>query len=219
MGNISFLLSPTSHLIRNFKGSALIVPEGRGFGREFYVTIPCKTPKLAFIFVLHKFFSTISHDVKVGQNTVIGCEGFGHEPDCFGVYTRFPHFGKIRIDSGVEIGCNVIICKGSLPGKDTVISENVRIWHGVNVGHNCYIGKRSVILNNSTLCGSVTIGDDVWVSPGVTIMNKITIGNNSIIGIGSVVTKDVPENDVVAGNPAKRIGSRDEYSHIMRSRR
>ena len=49
----------------------------------------------------------------------------------------------------------------------------------------------------------VIIGDDVWIGSDVTILPGVKIGNHSIIGACSVVTKDVPEYAIVAGNPAK----------------
>ncbi|PAD37807.1 hypothetical protein CHH53_14325 [Terribacillus sp. 7520-G] len=51
----------------------------------------------------------------------------------------------------------------------------------------------------------VTIGNDVWISGSCTILACVTIGENSIVAAGSVVTKDVPANTIVAGNPAKHI--------------
>ena len=51
------------------------------------------------------------------------------------------------------------------------------------------------------------VGDNVWIGSNATIM-PVTIGDNSIIGAGAVVTKDVPENSVVVGNPAKIIKKR-----------
>ena len=55
----------------------------------------------------------------------------------------------------------------------------------------------------------VTIKDDVWIGARVTILPGITIGRGSIVGAGSVVTKDVPSFSIVAGNPARIIGSRN----------
>ena len=53
--------------------------------------------------------------------------------------------------------------------------------------------------------GPVIISDNVWVGEGVVILPDVSIGKNAIIGANTVVTKDVPDNAVVAGNPAKLI--------------
>lgn len=51
----------------------------------------------------------------------------------------------------------------------------------------------------------ITIGNDVWFGGGVTVLPGVTIGNNVVIGAGSVVTKDIPDNMIAAGNPCKVI--------------
>lgn len=66
--------------------------------------------------------------------------------------------------------------------------------------------------------GKVAIGDRCFIGANVTILPAVTIGEKSIIGAGSVVTKKVPENEVWAGNPAKRICTVDEYLTKIRSK-
>ncbi|ULA68945.1 MAG: Acetyltransferase [Nitrospira sp.] len=56
--------------------------------------------------------------------------------------------------------------------------------------------------------GDVVIGNNVWIGGRVTILKGVTIGDNAVIGAGSVVTKDVPRNGIVAGNPARIIKTR-----------
>ena len=87
----------------------------------------------------------------------------------------------------------------------------------VTIGDNCFIGPNVSIY---TACHStdpvernsrkewaepVTIGDNVWIGGSVTILPGVTIGNNTTIGAGSVVTKDIPDNVVAAGNPCRVI--------------
>ncbi len=62
-----------------------------------------------------------------------------------------------------------------------------------------------------TRIGLVTIGDDVFIGAGAIVMPGVTVGKGSIVGAHSVVTKDVPAYSVVAGNPARIIGSSSEY--------
>ena len=69
--------------------------------------------------------------------------------------------------------------------------------------NNTSIGNK--IDNYGVVSGSPIIGDNVEIGVNVSIIGNISIGKNSIIGAGSVVVKDIPENSVVAGNPAKII--------------
>jgi UDP-3-O-[3-hydroxymyristoyl] glucosamine N-acyltransferase len=204
----------------NFSGSLIIIPEN---GFLTLKSLPCKHPRLAFIKVCQKFFNqnrflsdiTLGKNSYIGQNCSIGVEGFGHGKDEFGIWQRFPHFGKIIIGDNVEIGSNVVINRGVL--SNTIIGDNVRIWHSANIGHNSIICDNAVILNGAILCGSVRVGKGAWISPGAIIKNKIQIGYNSQVGLGAVVVKDVPHSTIVAGNPARVIGKVDENTYNMRS--
>lgn len=60
-------------------------------------------------------------------------------------------------------------------------------------------------IRNTTYPSPVTIGENVWIGSNATILPGVMIGNNSVVAAGAVVTKDVPENTVVAGVPAKVI--------------
>ncbi len=88
--------------------------------------------------------------------------------------------------------------------------------HGLNgiiVTQYAKIGKRCKIYHQVTIGSkedkyAPIIGDNVTIYPHTIIIGKVKIGNNAVIGAGAVVTKDVPENAVVAGNPAKVIKMR-----------
>lgn len=90
--------------------------------------------------------------------------------------------------------------------------------HGLNgiiVNQYSKIGKNATIYHQVTIGSSDTktapiIGDNITIYPGAKIIGNIKIGDNVIIGIGSVVLKDVPNNAIVAGVPAKIIRMRDE---------
>lgn len=107
-------------------------------------------------------------------------------------------------------------------GDGSVLSHLLTISAGerVTIGKNCLVGERTFITDNNghpippnrrrekvrpEEIKPVTIGDGVWIAHNVFIGPGVTIGNNSIIGFNSVVVKDIPENCIAAGVPAKVI--------------
>ena len=104
----------------------------------------------------------------------------------------------IEIPAGCKIGGGVIIDHG----QALVINRNVQI------GKNCRLRNSTTIgikMGKDGNYNSPIIGDDVDIGANVIIIGEIRIGNNVIIGAGSVVTKNIPNNSVVVGNPARVI--------------
>lgn len=110
-------------------------------------------------------------------------------------------------------------------GKNITVGKNVFInacchfqdQGGITLGDNCLVGHNVVFatLNHgfapeerqSMLPAPIVVGRNVWIGSNSTILRGVTIGDNSIIAAGSVVTKDVPANAIVAGVPARFIRS------------
>jgi UDP-3-O-[3-hydroxymyristoyl] glucosamine N-acyltransferase len=145
----------------------------------------------------------IGKNTIIRANSVIGAQGFGFEKLPNGEYIRFPHLGAVVIGNNVEIGALNSICIGAL--GNTVIADGVKTDNLVHIAHNCIIGKNSIITACAELSGGVELGEGVWLGPNCSTMQKIKIGNNSLVGLGATVTKDVTENVIVAGSPAKII--------------
>lgn len=149
----------------------------------------------------------IRSGVRVGKNcmirssSVIGAEGFGFEKNNDGYNLRFTHLGGVVVGDNVEIGSINSIVRGAL--SDTIISDNVVTDNLVHIAHNCSIGKNTIITACAELSGSVTIGENCWLGPNCSIKQKILVGANALVGIGAVVTKNVVQDSVVAGNPAR----------------
>lgn len=143
----------------------------------------------------------IGNNCIIRANTVIGAQGFGFEKSSDGSWVRFPHLGGVVIGDNVEIGALNSVCIGAL--NDTVISDGVKTDNLVHIAHNCVIGKNSILTACTELSGGVVLGEEVWMGPNSSTKQKITIADRATVGLGTVVTKNVAEDKVVAGVPAK----------------
>jgi maltose O-acetyltransferase len=115
----------------------------------------------------------------------------------------------------IKLGKNVLINYGCvlLDTGEIRIGDNVLIGPGVKIvtaKHSLNADERR---DWSVSCSPVRMEEDVWVGAGAVILPGVTIGARSVIGAGSVVTKDVPPDVVVGGNPAKVIRSLYHFSH------
>lgn len=115
----------------------------------------------------------------------------------------------INIDRNVSFGYNIKIGHNSGIGKNSYIQDNVTIGDNVLCGPEVLIytvnhtySKKNLIINSGIDSKKVVIGNNVWIGTRVIILPGCHIGDNVIIGAGAVVTKDVPNNVLVAGNPA-----------------
>jgi len=130
-------------------------------------------------------------------------------------------FKYCGVDVKIENSCNILGANGFSIGDNSSLSCNTTVFatFGVTIGKNCLISSNCGISSYNHITNSldrmsdtdldvnyskpVIVKDNVWVGMNTCILPGVTIGNNAIIGSGSVVTKNVPENQIWAGNPAK----------------
>lgn len=112
---------------------------------------------------------------------------------------HFVYGDHIHIGSGVFTNFNLVI----LDDLDVYIGDDVKIGPNVTItttGHPVHPELRK---NGAQFSFPVAIKDNVWIGSNAVILPGITVGKNSVIGAGSIVTKDIPENVVAAGNPCR----------------
>lgn len=144
----------------------------------------------------------IGSNSNVKSGAVLGGEGFGYERDKNGNLFSFPQIGNLIIGDNVEIGSNTTIDRGAL--SDTIIGDYTKINNLCHIAHNNKIGSNVVITGCVNISGSNIIEDNVWIAPNTSILGWLSIGKGAKIGMGSVVTKNIPANEVWFGNPARK---------------
>jgi len=110
-------------------------------------------------------------------------------------------------NASVSEGCQILahssVCARTSLGSTTIINTSA------TVDHDCVIGKGVHITTGAKLSGGVEVGDFSFIGAGAVIIPKIKIGEKTILGAGSVVTRDIPDNVVAYGNPARIIRDND----------
>jgi len=149
-------------------------------------------------------FCVIGPDVKLGIGVKL---------------SKFINLYGCEIGDNVKIGAFVEIQKNATVGKNCKVSSHSFICEGVIIEENVFIGHSVTFINDSypraTTPDGQLQGEQDWkveqtlvkkgasIGSGSTVLSKVVIGENAIVGAGSVVTKDVPANAIVAGNPAR----------------
>jgi acetyltransferase-like isoleucine patch superfamily enzyme len=153
-------------------------------------------------------FRCIAADVKLGKDVKLA---------------QFVNLYGCEIGDETKIGAFVEIQKNARVGMRCKISSHTFVCEGVTIEDNVFVGHNVAFINDS-FPRATTSGGDLqtekdWkvettlvkkgasIGSGTTILAKVIIGENAMVGAGSVVTKDVPANTVVAGNPARVLRS------------
>ena len=160
-------------------------------------------------------FCVIGPDVKLGLGVKL---------------SKFINLYGCEVGPNTKIGAFVEIQKNAKVGSNCKISSHTFICEGVTIEDNVFIGHSVTFTNDSYPRATAADGqlqtEKDWkvettlvrkgasVGSGATILSHVVIGENAMVGAGSVVTKDVPANAVVAGNPARLLRYEPEESRI-----
>ncbi len=160
-------------------------------------------------------FLCIADDVVLGQGVKL---------------SKFINLYGCSVGDNTKIGAFVEIQKNAHIGKNCKVSSHTFICEGVVIEDDVFVGHGVTFINDTypratTEGGALQTEADWKVEPtlvkrgasigsGSTILANVTIGEKALVGAGSVVTKDVPPNTTVAGNPARPIRGRCSHLHI-----
>ncbi len=149
-------------------------------------------------------YHCIAPDVQLGKNVKL---------------SKFINLYGCQVGDHTKIGAFVEIQKNARIGKNCKISSHSFVCEGVTIEDNVFVGHGVTFINDAypraaTPQGELQTEKDWKVEPtlvkrgasigsGVTVLSNLIIGENALVGAGSVVTHDVPDNAIVAGNPAK----------------
>jgi sugar O-acyltransferase (sialic acid O-acetyltransferase NeuD family) len=110
------------------------------------------------------------------------------------------------IDPSADIGeSGIMIAAGVCINPLAVIHEGAICNTASVIEHECVLGAYSHVGPGAVICGNVIIGEGSFVGAGAIIRQNITIGKNAMIGMGAVVVKNVADNEVVVGNPSRKL--------------
>ena len=162
-------------------------------------------------------FCAIASDVKLGQGVKL---------------SRFINLYGCQIGDETKIGAFVEIQKNASVGRRCKISSHTFICEGVIIEDNVFVGHGVTFVNDSYPRATAPDGNlqtqSDWtvektlvkrgasIGSGATILSNVVIGENALVGAGSVVTRDVPANTIVAGNPAKILRSIDSIESVSK---
>ncbi|MGD0884050.1 MAG: acyltransferase [Thermodesulfovibrionales bacterium] len=156
-------------------------------------------------------YLSVADDVTLGENVKLA---------------NFINLYGCSIDDNSRIGAFVEIQKNAKIGKSCKIQSHTFICEGVTIEDNVFVGHGVTFINDkyphATNATGMLQSEEDWkviptlvkkgatIGSGATILCNVTIGEGAIVGAGSVVTRDVPPNAIVAGNPAKLIRNNNE---------
>lgn len=181
-----------------------IVDESTQIGEDVYigpgavvgpdVILGDRTQIMPNVFIEH---TTTGEDCIIFPGCVIGVAAHGYRKEKR--MTMELHIGRVVLGDRVNVLSSSVVERGTV--SNTVIGNDTKIANMTNIGHNTKVGERCQI-NGGKLHGGVLVGDDTEIICSF-VANRIKIGSNVKIGLNSTVVRDIPNNSIAFGSPAR----------------
>jgi acetyltransferase-like isoleucine patch superfamily enzyme len=148
-------------------------------------------------------------------------------------------WNEAQVREGARIGRDCILAKGVYVDADVVVGDRVKLenrvslFRGARLGSGVFVGPHSCLLNDKRpratapggglkresnwIVSGVTVAEGASIGGGCTILPGVRIGRFAMVGAGAVVTRDVPDHGLVAGNPARLVGYVCECGYRLRA--
>ena len=130
----------------------------------------------------------------------LGADGFGYVR-ADGRHKKVPQVGRCVVEDDVEIGANTTVDRGSI--GDTVVGEGAKLDNLIQVGHNVHLGRHSVVAGQAGIAGSTHVGEHAMIGGQAGLADHLHVGANVKVAAAARVFRDVPDGEVVAGDPAR----------------
>ena len=143
-----------------------------------------------------------SHYAICGLSTTFRSR-FTEQAADFGIKFATVVHPSAQISSTSSAGEGSIISRGVIIASHTRLGQHVIVNRGALIGHHTRVGDYVSIQPGANIAGACDIGDASYIGMGAVVIDHVKVGSHSVIGAGTVVTKDVPENVLVVGVPAK----------------
>lgn len=108
-----------------------------------------------------------------------------------------------HVSVSAHLGTGIMIQKDVFVGCNVTVGDNVHMEPAVFIGHNSWVGDHCVFASKAALGGKVSVGGSAFIGLGASVRDRTVIGKSTIVGMGAVVIRDVPEDSIAIGQPAK----------------
>ena len=186
---------------------------------EAHAVIGARCHIHANVFIGHH--CELGDDCVVEPQSVVGGDGYGYATDRRGRHTRKPHYGRVVLEDGVELGSGVYLDRGTF--DDAVVGAGTKVDNYCHFGHNVRVGRHCLITAGLITAGSVTIGDHCVFGGRTTVSGHISVCDGVTVAGLSGIRKSVTRPGRYGGYPllplSDAMKNEASYTHLAEMRR